>query len=171
MNFLKLVKTRKSVRKYLAQEVEQEKLNYIMECARLAPSAANRQPWFFYIVKRDDLKDVLYKCYHSKWFSTNPAPLYIVACGDEDKSWKRNYDGKTHQDIDVSIAFEHICLAAAEQGLGTCWICHFDPKELKTLMNLPTNLYPIAMTPIGYPTTNEPHIPSRKSIQEISKII
>lgn len=171
MNFLELVTSRKSVRQYLQKDVEPEKLDYILECARLAPSAANFQAWFFFVVKSKEVENVLQNCYPKKWFVANPAPVYIVACGDTNQSWKRSYDNKDHSIVDVSIAVEHICLAAAEQGLGSCWICDFDPNQLGEQLNLPSNLYPVAIIPIGYPTTNEPQIPSRKSIKEISKII
>lgn len=171
MKFIELATARKSVRQYLQKEVEPEKLDYIMECARLAPSAANFQPWFFYVVKSQDVKNMLYDCYPKKWFISNPSPLYIVACGDTSQSWKREYDGKDHKDIDVAIAFEHICLAATEQGLGTCWICDFDASKLKAMMNLPENLYPIAITPVGYPISQQPNTPLRKTQEEIISII
>jgi Nitroreductase len=172
MNFLELVKARSSVRKYLSKEVEQEKLDYIMECARLAPSAANFQPWYFYIIKSPEAKQVLYESYGGKWFSSYPAPVYIVACGDKTQSWKRSFDKKDHVDIDVAITFEHICLAAADRGLGTCWICAFDPVKLTGLLNLPEHHIPVAITPIGYPETTERDRPFvRKSVEEVSKII
>ena len=117
MNFLELVKARKSERDYTSQEVEQSKLDYILECARLAPSAVNFQPWHFLIVKSEEAKEKVRKCYNREWIKT--APMYIVVCGDTSQSWKRKSDGKDHCDIDVAITTEHICLAAAEQGLGT----------------------------------------------------
>ena len=121
MNFLELTKRRCSVRKYASRPVETEKLDYILEAARMAPSAVNYQPWCFLVVKSDKGREKIQSCYPREWFKQ--APCYIVVCGDHAQSWKRA-DGKDHMDIDAAIAAEHICLAAAEQGLGSCWVCN-----------------------------------------------
>jgi len=143
MTFLELVKSRISVREYTSKEVEDNKIAYILECARLAPSAGNNQPWQFFVVKNDDVKRLIQECYHAKWLTE--APVYIVACSDTAQSWKRSFDGKDHADIDVAIAVEHICLAAAEQGLGTCWICNFDAQKCAEILNLSENIHPVAI--------------------------
>lgn len=116
MNFLDLVKARYSVRSYRPQAVEREKVEYLLECARLAPSAVNFQPWRFFVVASDACREALRRCYHREWFAE--APLCIAVCVDESVSWKRKSDGHDHADIDAAIAAEHICLAAAEQGIG-----------------------------------------------------
>lgn len=169
MNLLEIIQTRKSVRKYLPQAVEQEKLDYIIECVRLAPSAVNFQPWYFYIIKSEAVKEKLYECYHNKWFSTNPAPVFIVACGDKNASWKRKSDGKDHIDIDLGIAFEHLCLAATEQGLGTCWVCNFDVEKVISVLDLSENMIPVAITPLGYPEIEDVKRTPRKSKEEICR--
>ena len=171
MDFLELVKTRRAVRKYLPKEVENEKIDYIMECARLAPSACNNQPWFFYIVRSDEAKDIVNKSYPRNWMIDNPAPVYIIACGDKNQSWKRSHDQKDHADIDIAIAFEHICLAAAEKGLGTCWICHFDTEITREMLKLPENMIPIAITPVGYFEESEVGKSSRKPMEDICSTI
>ena len=122
MNFLELVKARYSARKYANRPVEAEKLDYIMECVRFAPSAVNFQPWRFRIVTDEAVLKALYSCYKREWLAT--APCIIVACVDHNESWHRRADNKDHADIDIAIAVEHLCLAAAEQGLGTCCIYH-----------------------------------------------
>lgn len=165
MNLLDTVKNRKSVRAYSAKEVEAEKLEYILECVRLAPSAVNFQPWHFYVIKNSERKALLHQCYAREWFVS--APLYIVACGNTSQSWKRKSDGKDHLDIDVAIAVEHICLAAAEQGLGTCWVCNFDVEMCCRLLDLPPDLCPIAIIPVGYPLEEQNKPSSRKLISEI----
>ena len=109
MNFLELVKRRYSCRSYKPTGVEQEKLDYVMECVRLAPSAVNRQPWRFRIVTNGDDKAKLQQCYDRDWFKT--APMYIIASILHDEEWVRS-DGKHHGDIDIAIAVEHLCLAA-----------------------------------------------------------
>ena len=168
MDFLELVKKRRSIRQFDRKDVEQEKLDYIMECARLAPSAVNYQPWLFFIVKSETQKRKLQQSYSKQWFEQ--APLYIVACADKSKSWKRTFDSKDHVDIDLAIAVEHICLAATEQGLGACWVCNFDPTICSETLNLPEYTYPVAIIPIGYYST-QIGTQIRKSMEEIVQTI
>ena len=100
MNFLELTKRRCSVRKYASRPVETEKLDYILEAARMAPSAVNYQPWCFLVIKSDKGREKIQACYPREWFKQ--APCYIVVCGDHAQSWKRA-DGKDHMDIDAAI--------------------------------------------------------------------
>lgn len=165
MKFLDLVKARYSVRSYEMRPVEQEKLDYILECVRLAPSAVNFQPWRFAIVTDPEKLAALKTAYAREWIQT--APCMIVACGNHDEAWHRKADGKDHTDVDVSIAVEHLCLAATEQGLGTCWVCNFDTDRCREVMNLPENLDPVALIPIGYPTDSAVPEKKRKSLDEI----
>jgi len=169
MTFLELVKSRISVRQYTSKKVEDDKIAYILECARLAPSAVNYQPWQFLVVKNDDVKRLIQECYHAKWFAE--APVYIVACANTTLSWKRSFDGKDHADIDIAIAVEHICLAATEQGLGTCWVCNFDTQKCSELLSLPENIHPAVIIPVGYTTQTISRNPTRKTNEEIIKII
>jgi len=171
MNFLDLAKTRRSVRQYLPREVEAEKLDYILDCARLAPSAVNFQPWIFFLAKSDHAKEVVKQSYPRDWLLSYPAPVFIIACRDKYQSWKRSYDQKDHGDIDVAIAFEHLCLAAAEQGLGTCWVCHFNTTIIQEGLDLPENLVPVAITPLGYPDESNPKRTPRKPKEAVFKEI
>lgn len=158
MKMLDLVKTRYSVRNYLPNPVEQSKLDYIMECVRLAPSAVNFQPWRFFIITDDKkLKDIK-KSYPREWIAT--VPCIIVACANHNESWHRQSDGKDHADIDVAIATEHLCLAATEVGLGTCWICNFDVSRCSEILSLPPEIEPIALISVGYAA--EAVIPEKK---------
>lgn len=166
-NFLELVEKRYSSRRYQPQSVEQAKLDYVLECVRLAPSAVNKQPWKFHIVKSEDDKAKLQRCYNRTWF--NSAPMYIIASILHNEEWIRS-DGKQHGNIDIAIAVEHLCLAATEQGLGTCWVCNFDAKLCKELFNLPENEEPAVLIPIGYPA-DEAKPKNRKDINEIRNLL
>ena len=141
----------------------------ILESARLAPSACNRQPWVFVVI--DDLCDAslrsaVIESYNREWVKS--APAYIIACGNHDEAWHRQADGKDHTDVDLSIAIEHICLAAADYGLGTCWVCNFDVEKLTKGLNIPSQFEPIAIIPIGYPATNDAcNTKNRKESDEI----
>ncbi len=150
MNFKNLAQSRYSVRSYQSTLVEKEKLIDILQAALLAPSAVNFQPWKLVVVTEPDLLAQLHSCYHRDWFKS--APACIVAIGDHDKGWHRPTDGKDYTDIDVALAIDHLMLAAAELNLGTCWICHFNADRCSEIFNLSSNMEPIAMIPIGYPS-------------------
>ena len=108
-NMLALSQERFSARKFTPEAVSQEDLDYIMECVRLAPSAVNRQPWRWLLVRSDEAKKKLQECYDREWFKT--APIYIIGMKNVNENWVRRYDEKPHGDIDVAIAAEHLCLA------------------------------------------------------------
>ena len=163
MNLLELVKRRYSCRDYKPTGVEQEKLDYIMECVRFAPSAVNKQPWKFRIISKEEDRKKLCKCYRREWLAT--APVIIIASVLHDEEWVR-FDGKHHGDIDIAIAVEHLCLAATEQELATCWVCNFDAVLCKELFALSENEEAAVLIPIGYPV-DEPKEKKRKAIGEI----
>ena len=163
MRLVELAEKRYSCRAYRSDEVERGKLEYIMECVRLSPSAVNKQPWLFRIVSCDEEKAKLRQCYNREWFGT--APMYIVASILHDEEWVRA-DGKRHGDIDIAIAVEHLCLAATEQGLGTCWVCNFDAALCKQLFGMGDNEEPAVLIPLGY-AADEPKEKRRKALEEI----
>ena len=163
MNFLELVNKRYSCRSYQAIPVEQEKIAYIMDCVRLSPSAVNHQPWHFRIITDVEGRKKVCQCYNREWFST--APVVIIASILHDEEWVRA-DGKQHGDIDIAIAVEHLCLAATEQGLGSCWVCNFDAALCKSLFNLSDEEEAAVLIPLGYPA-DTPKVKQRKALTEI----
>jgi len=166
-SFLELAKTRFSSRKYLTKPVEEDKLLKVLEAARIAPSAANKQPWIFYVIQNEDKRNQIAEAYHRDWLKT--APVIIVACADHKKGWIRS-DNKDHCDIDLAIAIDHMTLQATEFGLGTCWICNFDPKKCSNILQLNDHVEPIAILPLAYPadsSDSDRHISARKSLSEI----
>ncbi|WP_029904726.1 nitroreductase family protein [Prevotella sp. 10(H)] len=172
MKLKELIESRYSVRAYLPRPVEEEKINYILECARMAPSACNLQPWRFYVVRSQDVMKKIQESYNREWFKT--APTHIVVCKDSTVSWKRTTsDNKDFGDVDAAIAAEHICLSAAEIGLGTCWVCNFNPAILSEVLDLSTNIEPIAIFPLGYIDEEKSFVPDKKrsSLSEITKWI
>ncbi|NLC19260.1 MAG: nitroreductase [Clostridiales bacterium] len=164
MSFLDIAKRRYSVRAYEDIEVEKEKLLQILEAGRLAPSAVNYQPVHFIVITDKEQKKKVYETYPRGWLEE--APVIIVACGDHSVSWKRR-DGKDHCDIDLAIAVDHMTLAAADLGLGTCWICAFDAEKCRKLLELPDNLEPMVLLPVGYPKGGRLSEIKRKSLDEI----
>ncbi|MGR3310399.1 MAG: nitroreductase family protein [Candidatus Brocadiales bacterium] len=167
MDFFELIRTRRSIRAFKPDRVEDEKLNRILEAARLAPTAANRQPIYFVVVKDESTKQALKDAYRQDWFYT--APVIICACCVPEQAWVRS-DGKNYGEVDTTIAMDHLILGAWAEGLGTCWIAAFKPAIVKDVLKLPEGVEPVALTPIGYPET-VPSPTHRKTIKDIVKII
>jgi len=165
MNFIELATQRCSVRNFASKPVETEKLLYVLEAARIAPSAANFQPWQFIVVTDPEILILVQSLYHREWLVT--APAIIIALGDHNKAWHRKSDGKDFTDIDVAIAVDHLTLAATEQGLGTCWICNFNTEKCRELLNVPDNLEMIALIPIGYPIADIESAKKREPIDQL----
>jgi len=148
VEFSELIQKRYSVRAYKPDPVEDERLRQVLEAARLAPTAANRQPFQLIVIHTAGREAELRRIYDREWF-VQP-PLVICACGVPHQSWVRR-DGKSYMDIDVAIAMDHLILAAANVGLGTCWIGAFDRTAAREVLDLPDDVEPIAFTPLGYP--------------------
>lgn len=163
MNFIEVVKSRYSARAYKPQPVEEEKLKQVLEAARLAPTAANRQPFRLIVIHTEGREEELELIYSAPWFVQTP--IVICACGIPSQSWVRR-DGKSFCDVDVAIAMDHLILAAADLGLGTCWVGAFNPDAARQVLGLPDDVEPIAFTPLGYPA-DMPGYKSRESLDDL----
>jgi nitroreductase len=149
MNFQELIRARYSVRAYKPDPVEEEKLARVLEAARLAPTAANRQPFRVIVLPTKGREAELRRIYGRDWFTQ--APLVLAVCAVPAESWVRKADGWNAAEVDATIAMTHIVLAAAAEGLGTCWIAAFDPGAAREVLGLPADVIPSAFTPLGYP--------------------
>jgi len=163
VEFLELVESRYSVRGYKSTPVEEEKLQQVLEAARLAPTAHNQQPFCFIVIKTEGREAELQRIYSRNWFTQ--APLIICACAVSEEGWARG-DGKPYVDVDVTIAMDHLILAARSLDLGTCWIADFDPAAAREVLGLPDGVEPIFFTTLGYPAV-APHRKRRKPLSEI----
>lgn len=164
MSVFDLIKRRRSIRKYKETIVEQEKLNAVLEAARLAPSADNKQPWVFIVVTDPHVKKLLRSSYEEEWFIK--APVIIVGCAAPKEAWSR-IDGEEYWKVDVAIAMQNLVLAATELGLGTCWIADFDEKAAKEVLRIPEDVRVVAMTPLGYPDQEKRLVTRRKPFNTI----
>ncbi|HZK54205.1 MAG TPA: nitroreductase family protein [Desulfosporosinus sp.] len=167
MSFLEVVQARRSLRSYLDKPVEREKLEYVLESARLAPSWKNMQCWRFIVVEDPTARKALAE----SMGETNPgrkalmgAPIVIVLCAvpTESEVW----EGKDFMMLDAGLAMEHLLLAATDQGLGTCWQGLFSEEKVRESLNVPENVRVVAMTPLGYAAEERRPRP-RKLISEI----
>lgn len=158
MDVFEAIKSRRSVRKFHPNPISDEKLELILEAGRLAPSAGNRQPWLFVVVKDPERKRTLAQAADDQTFITD-AGVIIVALGNPEASprWFRQ---------DPMIALEHMVLAATALGYGTCWIGAFNENEVKRILQIPEKLTVIALLPIGFPDEAPPPKP-RKPLKKI----
>ncbi len=146
-DFLTLSTQRFSARKFSSESISNEDLNYILEAVRMAPSACNRQPWKFIVVASEENRKKVQECYDREWFKT--APIYIICMKNTADNWVRPFDNKPHGDIDVAIATEHLCLAAAERNIGTCWVCNYNPTKMAQYFPRP-GFEAVAIIPLGH---------------------
>jgi len=174
MDFTSLVLKRQSDRGYLGQPVEKEKLNRILECARMAPSACNAQPWHIIVVDDPDLKDQIAEATSERVLGMNhftkQAPIHLVLV-EEPANFTSSFGGwikrKHYPLIDIGIIAEHICLAAASEGLGSCMIGWFDEKKIKKICGVPDSKRVQLIITLGYPS-----VKSRTKIRKpLDKIV
>jgi nitroreductase len=163
MEYSELIRQRYSVRAYRADPVESDKLQQVLEAARLAPTASNRQPFQIIVIHTDGKMENLAKIYRREWFVQ--APLLICAVGVSRMGWIRS-DNRRYLDVDVAIVMDHFILAAANLGLGTCWVAAFDAIAARNVLLLPDDVEPLVFTPLGYPA-DEPPVKERKPVSDL----
>jgi len=161
MEFMDVVSKRRSIRKYKADPVPKEDIEYVLEAARLAPSWKNSQCWKFIVVTDPVVKEELAKA-GNNWIAS--APVIITACADPSKPGTKGDQG--YYMVDMGIAMEHLILAATDRGLGTCWIGAFDEEIAKSALGVPENIRVVASTPLGYPDQESAPRP-RRALDEI----
>jgi nitroreductase len=143
MDTIEAILKRRSVRKFRAKPVEEKDLQTIIEAGRQAPSAANRQPWHFVVVKDDDHRTKLAEaCSGQTWLADAGVIVAGVGKPEVNEKWYR---------VDVAIAMQNMILAATALGYGTCWIGAFDQERVSSLLGIPEDMEVVALTPIGVP--------------------
>jgi len=164
MEYSELIAARYSVRAYRPDLVEDEKLQAVLDAARLAPTAANRQPFQLVVMRTEGREDEIGKIYGRPWFVQ--APVVIGVCAISSQAWVRESDRFNARLIDAAIVADHLILAAANLGLGTCWIAAFNVKAARSVMQLPDEAEPVIFTPLGYPA-DQPGPKIRKPLSEL----
>lgn len=164
MNFQELIRKRYSARAYKPDPVEEEKLQQILEAGSLAPTAANRQSFQIIVIQTKGREEELKHVYGRDWFVQ--APLVLCVCAIPAENWTRRDDNKNYHDVDAAIVMDHLILAAADLGLGTCWIAAFNPSAARQVLALPDDVEPIVFTPLGYPA-DELRPKSRKPLEDL----
>lgn len=164
MEYAKLIAARYSVRAYRSDPVEEEKLGAVLEAARLAPTAANRQPFQLIVMHTAGREDEIGKIYRKRWFVQ--APLVIAVCAISSQAWVRESDRFNARLIDAAIVADHLILAAANLGLGTCWVAAFNVEAARSVLRLPDEAEPVIFIPLGYPAEG-PGPKTRKPLREL----
>ncbi len=163
MDVLTAIQGRRSIRKYSDKAVEEDKLNLVLEAARLAPSAGNWQDWKFIVVKDKKLRAKLADAAEAEQF-VKQSPVVIVACGTKPEPVMAC--GQHKYTVDLSIATSYMTLEAHELGLGTCWLGHFYEDKVKETLNIPDSVRVVALLSLGYPA-EEPAPRTRKKMEDI----
>jgi nitroreductase len=149
MEYYDLIRSRESIRNYdTNRPLTKEILEKILDAGRVAPSAANYQPWKFLVISSSSILEKVRASYNYQWFKD--APHILIVLGLKNKAWIRNYDGYNSIETDVAIAMTHLILAAENEGVGTCWIAAYNPAILKEALNLKDDQVIFGITPLGY---------------------
>jgi nitroreductase len=162
MEFMEVIRERRSIRKYKSDPVSREDIEYVLEAARMAPSWANTQCWKFVVVTDKAIIAALAAA-GNEWLKH--APAIIVACADPTAPGTKG--DQEYYMLDIGIAMEHLILAATDRGLGTCWIGAFDEQAVKSVLKVPDGIRVVASTPLGYPD-EAPGPRERKTLEEIT---
>ncbi len=164
MEYSELIAARYSVRAYRPDPVEDNKLQAVLEAARLAPTAANRQPFQLIVLHTAGREEEISRIYRRPWFVQ--APLVIAICAISSQAWVRESDRFNARLIDAAIVADHLILAAANLGLGTCWVAAFNVEAARSVLQLPQEAEPVIFTPLGYPA-DQPGPKVRKPLNEL----
>jgi len=167
MDFQDLVRRRYSVRAYRPEPVPEAALARILEAGRLAPTAANRQPFRIVVLHTAGRKEALRRLYAREWFLQ--PPVVICVCGVPAEAWVRK-DGRSHLDVDAAIVTDHLVLAATDEGLGTCWIANFDVGAAREVFELLPGEVPLLLTPLGY-ASDRAEVKERKGLDELVRYV
>lgn len=166
MDFADLMRQRYSVRQYQNKKVEDEKLTAILEAARIAPTGGNRQPFKLIVAQSAEAMEKV-----AKAGNMHGAPLAVIVCGEKEKAWVRSCDQKNIVDIDASIVTAQMMLQATDLGIGSVWICNFNPEIIRKEFNLDDGLEAINILLLGYasgePASAERFDKQRKPLQDL----
>ena len=150
MEYADLIRARESIRSYDPNRpLTKEILGKILDAGRVAPSAANHQPWKFLVISSSRVLEKVRASYNHQWFKD--APHILIVLGLQNQAWVRSYDGYNSIETDVAIAMTHLILAAENEGVGTCWIAAYNPLILKEALNIKDHQVIFGITPLGYP--------------------
>lgn len=167
MDFLELAQNRYSVRSFSSTPVPSDLVEKILRAAQLAPTACDYQPVKVLVLTRKDALERFRRCTECHF----EAPLAFIVCADKTTCWKRRYDGKESGDIDASIVATHMMLEASSLGVGSTWVMYFIPEAVRQEFELPENLEPVALLPMGFPSESAAPSPRHTERKPLSELV
>ena len=147
MDFERIIDERYSVRSFKQEHLPKEVVDKILEAGHKAPTGCNFQPQRILVLNTDESVEKLKDCTRCHF----DAPCAILVCHNKDESWKRVYDGALSSPVDAAIVATHMMLSAHNEGVGVCWVIHFNPEKMRQTYNIPDNFDPVALLVMGYP--------------------
>ena len=147
MEFKKLIADRYSVRKFKKDKLSKEAIDAIIEAGHIAPTGCNFQPQRILVINSEEALEKLKTCTKCHF----DAPCAMLVCYNHDESWVRPYDKELSAPVDAAIVTTHMMLAAHNEGVGSCWVMHFNPSAMHETFNIPENIIPVALLVMGYP--------------------
>jgi nitroreductase len=166
MEILEAIRTRRSIRKYKSTPIPEGVLKEVLSAARMAPSGVNSQPWKLIVVTDEDIKRRLVPACNGQKFIAE-APVIIAGCGFPDDAYGTIGGYMNGYVMDVTIAMDHLILAAASAGLGTCWIGAFKEEKVKEVLGVPPDVKIVALTPLGYPDET----PAKRTRKDLAELV
>jgi len=167
MDFNKLIDERYSVRSFKNEHLKQEVIDKILEAGHKAPTGCNYQPQRILVLNTDEAIEKLKNCTKCHF----NAPTAMLVCHNKEESWKRVYDGALSSPVDAVIVTTYMMLAAQNEGVGSCWVMHFDPAKMRESFNIPENIEPAALLVIGYPSENAKPIDMHYQFRPMSETV
>ena len=147
MDFNEVITKRFSVRKFINKPIEKEIIDKIIKAGHIAPTGCNFQPQRILVIESEEGISKLKECTRCHF----DAPCAMLVCYNKNETWKRPYDEKESAPVDAAIVTTHMMLAATNEGIGTCWVMHFNPEKIKISFEIPDNFVPLALLVMGYP--------------------
>ena len=167
MDFEQLITNRYSVRNFKPEHLPQEVIDKILEAGHKAPTGCNYQPQRILVLNTDEaiakLKNCT-KCHFS-------APAAMLVCHNKAESWQRKYDGALSSPVDAVIVTTYMMLACQNEGVGTCWVMHFDPAAMREKFGIPENIEPVALLIMGYPADDAKPLDMHYQFRPMSEVV
>lgn len=167
MEFEKLICERYSVRKFLPEHIPQNIIEKILDAAHKAPTGCNYQPQRILVLNSDESIEKLKNCTRCHF----NAPTAMLVCNNKEESWKRPYDGALSSPVDAAIVATHMILSAHDNGVGCCWVMHFNPTAMRETFNIPENIEPTALLVMGYPSPDAKPLDLHSKFRPMEEVV
>jgi nitroreductase len=167
MDFEKVIAERYSVRKFEDTHLPQDVVDGILQAGHLAPTGCNFQPQRILVLNTDASVEKLKACTKCHF----DAPCAMLICYEREESWVRPYDGALSAPVDAAIVTTHMMLAAQNLGVGSCWVMHFDPEEMRRTFAIPDGVEPVALLVMGYPHKDAAPIAKHSQFRPLDEVV